>query len=251
MTTTRLLAGAYAALLTLAFGGGLPPIVALCCLAVLPVLGELWLRALVGEAVPAVPRIGLACAAGLVSLPLVAIALHALGVLIGRTSITAGLAVLVTAVAAVALLREHRPPVDDPRLPRTAAAIAVPAVLTLVAGAVAVEAYADLPHPPQPGYTSLALNGWAAGIARPVAVPARGLSVPVRVSSIGEPAAVAPLRVRVGDRVVAAELITVEPGVTRSVQVHVPAPPDGCLHRIEISLGAASTIFYGTGPARC
>jgi hypothetical protein len=35
---------------------------------------------------------------------------------------------------------------------------------------------------------------------------------------------------------------------TGSVAVHVPAPPDDCLHRIEISLGPASTVFYGRGP---
>jgi hypothetical protein len=40
-------------------------------------------------------------------------------------------------------------------------------------------------------------------------------------------------------------------GAIRSVVVHVPAPPDGCLHRIEISLGAASTVFYGRGPTGC
>ena len=36
-----------------------------------------------------------------------------------------------------------------------------------------------------------------------------------------------------------------------SIAVHVPAPPDGCLHRIEISVGAASTVFYGRGPTAC
>ena len=250
MTTIRLLAGAYVGLLALLLGAGrfgMPVVLLVVVLA----LGELWLRALTGEAVPALARIGLASVAGLVSLPFVAIALHAGGVLIRTTSLTAGLAVLVTVLGAVALLRGRRAPVADPRLPRTAAAVALPAALTLVAGAAAVRAYADLPHPPQPGYTSVALNGWAAGIERPVAVPARGLFVPVRVSSIGLPAAVAPLRVRVGDRVVAAKPLTVDPDTTRSVQVYVPAPPDGCLHRIEISLGAASTTFYGHGPARC
>ena len=250
MTTVRLILAGYGGLLLLAYGNGLPWVFPIFCLAVLLALGELWLRALTGEAVPAPARIGLASAAGLMSLPFAAIALHVADVPIHRVSIAAALAVLTTVVGTVVLLREraHRP-VTDPRLTSTAVAIALPVGLTLVAGVAAVRAYAALPHPPQPGYTSVALTGWAARIDRPVTVPARGVYVPLRVSSSGQPAATAPLRVRVGDRLVTTAPLAIRPDTTRSLQVWVPAPPDGCLHRIEISLGAVSTVFYGHGPA--
>ena len=104
-------------------------------------------------------------------------------------------------------------------------------------------------RPPPPGYTSLALNGWATDLTEPVAIPPRGVHVPVRVSSAGRPAVTEPLRVRVGARLVSGRPLAVTPETTRSVDVFVPAPPDGCLHRIEISLGATSTVFYGRGPA--
>ncbi|WP_250032996.1 hypothetical protein [Paractinoplanes maris] len=249
MTTVRLLAGICAALVVLSLGHRLPWLFAIVLLTALLALGELWLRALTGEAMPAIVRIGLATACGLVSLPLVAIGLHVAGVEIRPRAIVAGLGILVTVLGVIVLLRERAAgsPVD-PRLPHTLVAVAVPGLLTLVAGFVALQAYGRLPHPPQPGYTSLALNGWATDIARPVAIPARGVHVPVRVSSAGMPTATQPLRVRVGTRLVSGRPLTVEPDATRSVDVFVPAPPDGCLHRIEISLGATSTVFYGRGP---
>ena len=252
MTTVRLLAATSAGLLALGFGHGVPALFAAVCLAVLVAVGELWLRALTGEAMPPVTRIGLATAAGLVSLPFVTIALHVAGIRIGSSSVTGALAVLVVVLGAVVLLRERSArPVADPRLPRTIAAVAIPALLALVAGFGSLQAYDRLPHPPQPGYTSLALNGWAAGVEGPVAIGARGVHVPVRVSSAGRPAVTEPLRVRVGARLVSGRPLTVRPDTTSSVDVFVPAPPDGCLHRIEISLGATSTVFYGRGPAAC
>ncbi|MFD0520852.1 hypothetical protein [Paractinoplanes durhamensis] len=45
--------------------------------------------------------------------------------------------------------------------------------------------------------------------------------------------------------------MTVVADTSRSFDVHVPAPLTGCLHRIEISVGGASTVFYGRGPAAC
>jgi hypothetical protein len=253
VTTPRLLGLAYLALVVLGLAGGRPWLFPVICLAALLAVGELWLRALTGERVPPVARIGLAAAAGLVSLPLVAFVLHLARVPIAAGPLLAGLATLATGVGAAALLRERsgRPPAD-PRLPGTIVAIAIPAALALVVGGAAALAYVRLPHPPPPGYTSVALNGWAADIDRPVAIPARGLSVPIRVSSAGEPPATAPLRVRVGDRPPGpARPLLIAADTTRSVEVYVPAPPDGCLHRIEISLGAASTVFYGRGPAAC
>jgi hypothetical protein len=97
----------------------------------------------------------------------------------------------------------------------------------------------------------VALNGWAAGIDRPVTIGVRGLRVPIRVSSAGEPAATAQLRVRVGGLLVGRDRpVTIAADTTRSIEVHVPAPRDACLHRVEIILGKASTVFYGRGPHR-
>ncbi len=254
MTIPRLLGFVYLTLAVLAVSSGLPWLFPVLCLAGLPALGELWLRALAGEPPSPVARLGLGIAAGLVSLPLIAVVLHLARVPFGTLPRVAGLAGLASALGAVALLRERsgRPAAADPRLPGTVAAVAVPVVLVLLVGGAAALAYVRLPHPPPPGYTSVALNGWAAGIDRPVDIPARGLSVPIRVSSAGEPSATVPLRVRVGDRPArAARPVAVAADTTRAVEVHVPAPPDGCLHRIEISLGAATTVFYGRGPAPC
>ncbi|GAB2619956.1 hypothetical protein Aab01nite_34170 [Paractinoplanes abujensis] len=252
MTTPRLLAAVYGALLLLALAGRLPWLLVPVCLATLTVLGELWLRALTGEGMPPLHRIGLATAAGLVSLPFVALTLHVCGIAIRARSVAAGLAVLVTLLGLAVLVRERATGATaDPRLPRMIGAVVVPGVLMLAAGFCALEAYDRMPHPPQPGYTSVALTGWAAGIDRPVAIPARGVHVRLRVSSAGLPAATAPLRVRVGQRLVATRPLAVAPDATDAVEVFVPAPPDGCLHRIEISLGPASTVFYGRGPAGC
>ncbi|MBL7253964.1 hypothetical protein [Paractinoplanes lichenicola] len=252
MTTVRLVAAVYAALLLLAFVAGLPWLPAAVCLAALAAIGELWLRALTGEGMPPVHRIGLATAAGLVSLPLVTLTLHVGGIPIGPRSVAIGLAGLVTLLGAVVLVRERATgAAADPRLPRMIGAVVLPASLTLIAGFLALQAYDRLPHPPQPGYMSVALTGWAAEIDRPVAIPAHGLHVRLRVSSAGLPAATAPLRVRVGARLVAGRPLAVAPDATDAVEVFVPAPPDGCLHRIEISLGTTSTVFYGRGPAKC
>jgi hypothetical protein len=250
VTTPRLLAVAYLTMLAPVLGGDIPRAVRLACLAGLFAIGELWLRALVNETIAPLVRFGVAAVAGLVSLPLMAIVLHLLRVPMAERPLAAGLAVVATGLAAVALLRERQVPAD-PRAARTLVAVAIPAGLALVVAVAAVSVYAWLPHPPQPGYTSVALNGWAAAIDRPVHVPARGLAVPIRVSSTGEPTSTAALRVRVGDRTVNARKLRVDADTTRSVDVHVPAPPDGCLHRIEISVGPASTIFYGRGPAKC
>ncbi|MCO8270695.1 hypothetical protein M1L60_08790 [Actinoplanes sp. TRM 88003] len=251
MTTPRILAATYVALAVLAFADGPAWALTPLCLGALVALGELWLRALTGEAMPTVTRIGLAIAAGLVSLPFLAITLHATGILIRPRTVAIGLAVLATVLGVVVLLREraHGAPVDA-RLPRTVAVVAASGALTLAVGFVALSAYDRLPHPPLPGYTSLALNGWAGDLRGPVTIPARGVHVPVRVSSAGLPAATQPLRVRVGARLVSGRPLAVTPDTTRSVDVFVPAPPDNCLHRVEISLGATSTVFYAQGPGR-
>ncbi|HET6481257.1 MAG TPA: hypothetical protein VFG35_14635 [Actinoplanes sp.] len=250
MTTPRLIALAGAALLLLGFGDGQPLAFSAFCLIALLALGELWLRTLTGEAMPPIMRIGLATAAGLVSLPVVAIVLHVSGVPIGPRTVGAGLAALLLVLGTLVLLRElGGRPLADPRLPRMIGAVVIPGLLTLSGGFLALRAYVQLPHPPEPGFTSLALNGWAADINRPVVIPAGGALVPVRVSSTGLPTRTEDLGVRVGERRVAGRALTVERDAVRSVDVLVPPPPDHCLHRIEISLGALSTVFYGRGPA--
>ena len=252
--TTVLLTFAYPTLALLGIGPRLTWLYPALCLAVLVLTGELWLRVLVREPVEPVARLGLATAAGLVTLPLIALLLHVLSVRIEGRSLATGLAAMVTVLGACAIVRDRTMPAaaPDPRPARTLAAAAVPVVLALAIGGSAVLAYQRLPHPPEPGYTSLALNGWAAEIRRPVTFPARGLEVPIRVSSAGRPPSTVPMRVQVGDRVFgAAEPVAIGADATRSVEVHVPAPPDGCLHLIKISLGEASTVFYGRGPAAC
>lgn len=287
--TTALLAVAYPVIAVLGLGPRLTWLYPALCLAVLILTGELWLRALVREPVEPVARLGLATAAGLVTLPLIAMLLHVSSVRIEGRALAAGLAAVVTLLGAYAIVRERKDPIAAAPDPRPALAVAVPLGLALVIGGSAVLTYQRLPHPPEPGYTSVALNGWAAEIRRPVAFPARGLAVPIRVSSAGLPPSTVPLRVQVGDRVLGAaglpgsvpprgagsraligrgvlpgaagpggggvlgsgEPVAIAADATRSVAVFVPAPPDGCLHLIRISLGAASTVFYGHGPAAC
>ncbi|MFI5893628.1 hypothetical protein ACIA5D_26330 [Actinoplanes sp. NPDC051513] len=216
--------------------------------------GELWLRALIRSTLPPLFRLGLGGTAGLISLPLVALALHLAGVPIRALPLTAGLAALTAGLGGVALVRERSgAAVADPRFARTLAAVAIPGVVALVVGFAATFAYVRMPHPPQPGFTSVALGGWAADISRPVTIPARGLDVPIRISTAGRPSAVETLAVRVGDLPAGPPLrVAIAADSTRAVQVHVPAPPKGCAQRVEITLGAASTAFYararGVGP---
>jgi hypothetical protein len=251
MTTPRLLGVAGLALCTLTFAWTwlLSPLL----LVALIVIGELWVRALTRETLPAAARIGLGVTTALISLPLVALVLHLAGVPIRSPSLTAGLAVLTAGLGGVALLRERSGrPVADPRFARTLAAVAVSGAVALVVGGTATFAYVRMPHPPPPGFTSVALGGWAAGIDHPVAIPARGLRVPLRVSSAGEPETIAPLAVLVGDRPAGAPRpLRIAADATSAIEVLIPAPPDGCLHRIQISVGTASTVFYGRGPAAC
>lgn len=136
----------------------------------------------------------------------------------------------------------------EPGYARTAAIVGVPVLLAVAVGAVAVRGYLKAPRPAEPGYLSVALSGWAAAINRPVTVPARGLSVPVRVASAGLADTTIRLRLRVGGQVVASDPLTVAADTVRSLIVHIPAlPPDGCLRAIDISVGAISTGFYARG----
>jgi len=230
----------------------LPGALPLTALIALLAVGELWLRALALELEPPAGRIGLAVVCGLTSLPVIALGLHLTGVPIRARSLAAGLAVLALLLGAAALPRERSGrPGADPSL-RTLGALALPAVVALVVGGAAVFAYARLPHPPQPGYTSVALGSWAADIDAPVSIPYGGVQVPIRVSSAGQPAAVAPLSVIVDAlRIAPPRPVPIAADTTSSVEVHVPTPPNGCPHRIEISLGRSSVVFYGRGPAPC
>lgn len=67
----------------------------------------------------------------------------------------------------------------------------------------------------------------------------------------GEPGSALPLE-GAGDGVLAAgDSVAIEADAVRSFEVHVPAPPDGCLHLIKITLGEISMVFYGRGPTAC
>jgi hypothetical protein len=247
--TVQLLAATYPILAVLALAPAVPVLSPVLCLAAVLVTGELWLRALVREPLMPAARLGLAVATGLVSLPFVALVLHVLGLRIEGRWLAAGLGVLVSALGAFAAKRESAAPQRGNDRPiRALVAVAVPALSAILIGGTATVVYQRLPHPAEPGYTSLALSGWAAGITRPVAFPAGGLEVPLEVSSAGQPPAVRSLLVRVGGRPAGPGVPVTIAGGTRSVRVHVPAPADGCLHAIRISLGPASTVFYGRGP---
>ncbi|WP_433791491.1 hypothetical protein [Actinoplanes sp. CA-252034] len=108
---------------------------------------------------------------------------------------------------------------------RTTVAVAVPLVLAAGVGGPAVHTYLTVPHPPEPGYLSVALNGWAAAIDSPVTVPARGLVVPVRVTSAGLADTTSLLQLRIGGQVVASRPMSVAADSVRSLTVYVPALP--------------------------
>ena len=267
MRTAHLLAVVCPILAVLAFAPAVPVLSPALCLVALLAIGELAVRALVREPLSAGARLGLAIAAGLISLPLMALILHVLGVRIEGRWLAAGLAVLTAGLGAGTWKQSPSPAtpphpvhwvggVEQPgtttspgsSTPRTLLAVGVPAVLAILIGGTATVVYQRLPHPAEPGYTSVALGGWAAGIARPVAFPAAGLEVPLEVSSAGEQPILAHVLVRVGGRVTGPGVPVPIADGTRPIQVHVPAPPDGCLHAIRISIGPASTVFYGRGP---
>ncbi|MEV6299022.1 hypothetical protein AB0M02_06415 [Actinoplanes sp. NPDC051861] len=243
------------------------------CMITLLAIGELWWRALagpgpLGEAGVPVTRIGFAAVAGLATLPLVALALHAAAAPVRPLPLVVGGAIVATVLGLVALLRERltgpRPglpaqrvgsaaaPVPDPAGSggvRTAVAVTVPAVLVLAIGGVAVRAHLGSPRPTQPGYLSVALNGWAAAIDSPVTVPARGLSVPVRVTSSGLGTMTELLSLRIGGRVITSRPVTVAADTVQAMAVRVPAmPADGCLRAVSISVGPTSAGFYARGP---
>ncbi|MFC7527399.1 hypothetical protein [Actinoplanes sp. GCM10030250] len=236
------------------------------CMIALLAVGELWLRALSGPPVLPGPllergipiaRLGFAAVAGLATLPLVALGLHAAGAPVRLLPLTLGGAVTVTMLGAAAFFRARlRLPAQDDGdsgglsgHARTAVAVTVPAVLVLAVGGVAVRAYLASPRPAEPGYLSVALNGWAAQIDRPVTVPARGLIVPVRVTSAGIDTTRTRLSLRIGGLVVATRPVTVAADTVQSMSVRVPAlPADGCLHAVSISVGTTSTGFYARGP---
>lgn len=268
MKPAHLLAIVLPALAVLAFAPPVPVLSPLLCLAAVAGIGALWPAALVREPLTPVARLGLSLVAGLISLPLIALALHVIGVRIGGRGLAGGLALLAMELGGYVIVAKPRivesradaphpghwvGSVEQPGTTRTrrlstTAAVGVPALLALVIGGAGTVVYQRLPHPAEPGYTSLALAGWAAAIDRPVAIPMGGLQVPLEVSSAGEPPRTAALQVRIGGRAAApGRPVAITPG-TRALRVHIPAPTDGCLRPIRISLGAASTIFYGRGP---
>ncbi|BAL91863.1 hypothetical protein AMIS_66430 [Actinoplanes missouriensis 431] len=280
MTTIRLALLAAAGLAMTLAGSGRVAVAAPFCLVALLTTGELLLRALPGPPVPEAPgvpgaagvpgaRLALAALAGLVTLPLVALVLHAIGTPVRSVPLVAGIAVAATLATAGALLRERwtaraaATAGDDAAGDGVAVAagrrswvgdgvaVAVPVLLAVVIGGVATRVYVASPRPEQPGYLSVALNGWAAGISAPVTVPVRGLAVPIRVTSAGLATVTIPLRLRVGGRLITARPVTVGADTVRSLTVNLPAlPPDGCLRAVSISVGSTSTGFYARGPVR-
>jgi hypothetical protein len=262
--TAHLLAAVLPILAVLAFAPAVPVLSPVLCLVAVMAVGTLWIRALIREPLTPVARLGLSVVAGLISLPMTALVLYVVGVRIEGRGLALGLAIVAVALGVYVIVarpsivgsphpghwvgpEEHAGTTKTRRL-STTAAVGVPALLALVIGGTATVVYQRLPHPAEPGYTSLALAGWAAGIAWPVAIPPAGLEVPLEVSSAGEPGQTAALQVRIGRRPAGpATPVAISPG-TRPLRVHVPAPADGCLHPIRISLGTASTVFYGRGP---
>ncbi|AEV87788.1 hypothetical protein ACWT_6775 [Actinoplanes sp. SE50] len=280
----RPLVTAYASLSILLPAAGLPwPVLLPACLLALLAIGELWVFALAGRpaeaGIPAV-RAGLAVLTGLLTLPAVALLLHPLRAPVSPVPLIAGAALLATVLGVAGLLRLYysrrwddeddevgvpvqrvageagdRPGARIPGTLRTAAAIVLPIALSLLVGGVAIRAVERGSHPALPGYLTVALGGWAAGLTHPVAVPARGLAVPVRITSSGLPTSTAWLRLRVGAAVVATRQVTVGSGKVYALSVRVPAlPPDGCLRPVGISVGGTGTVFYArsatTVPAR-
>jgi hypothetical protein len=239
-----------------------------------------------GTGIPVV-RGGLAAVAGLITWPLIALLLHAAGQPVRPVPLVIGCAALVTVLGAAAVVRDRRrtmrpkaarsglpaqrrhaatalPAPDERsggdlsdgdvisqpprRYVRTTAAVTIPVVLAVGVGGVTVRGYLNASRPAEPGYLSIALNGWAAAIDRPVTVPARGLVVPVRVTSAGLGTTTRLLRLRVGGQIVASRPMTVSADSVRSLTVYVPAlPADGCLRPVDISVGDTSTGFYARG----
>ncbi|BBH64016.1 hypothetical protein ACTI_07010 [Actinoplanes sp. OR16] len=316
MRTIRLTLLTCAALAGVLLAAGRPWYAVPLCLFALLALGELSLRALPGippeQGLPAA-RIGMAAIAGLVTLPLVALSLHACGLPVRTTPLVIGETAVALVASAATFFRERRVPATDPHqadphhadpgtthrggLPsqrsarstnpssaspasaspasaspyaeisretghdsagegprrggfwRTGVAVLIPVIVALGVGGMAARIYEAAPRPSEPGYLSVALGGWAAGIEAPVTVPGRGLAVPVRVTSSGIGDVTTTVRLRVGGRVVAAKRVTVAADTVRSFTVRVPAvPQDGCLHPVNISVGRMSAGFYARGP---
>jgi hypothetical protein len=238
--TAHLYGAALLSLAVLATAPAVPVLSPLLCLAALMLTGELAVRVLVREPLTAPAHLGLVPVAGLISLPALALALHTLGVPIGGRGLAAGLAVL----GGVLSLGAHRRVRSSTGTRATIVAVVVPAGLALLIGGAATVAYQRLPHPAEPGFTSLALAGWAAAIDRPVTIPAAGLDVPVEVGGAGERPSRLALSVEIGARPTGPARPVTITGGTQPIRVHVPAPPAGCLYPVRISLGPASTVFY-------
>ncbi|WP_045742839.1 hypothetical protein [Actinoplanes rectilineatus] len=277
MTTLRLLLLGGTALAALIPATGRPWAALPLTAVALGALGELWLRALPGAPGPSpfpAVRAGLAALTGLVTVPLIALLLHASGLPVRAVALVLGAAVLTVLLGVFVLVRERvtvlplpgapvglpaqrRPhPVDRPAstapdrriLPgpvRTGLAVTLPVVLALGVAVVALRALRTGPRPAEPGYLSVALKGWASRVGHPLIVPAGGLRVPVLVTSAGLPVTTAMVRLRVGGVVVAAQPVTFGADTVRTLDIRVPElPADGCLRPVSVSVGTSSAGFY-------
>jgi hypothetical protein len=125
-----------------------------------------------------------------------------------------------------------------------------------IVGGGAVAAYARLPHPQPPGYTSLALQ---ADVRGPLTVPATGADLPVRVERRDRRPATYRLTVELGGHPVgAASTVDVAATATRTAVVRVPGPPDGCLYRavarlhpVEPAGRDLTAVIYVRGTGSC
>ncbi|GIF07574.1 hypothetical protein [Actinoplanes siamensis] len=278
----RPLVTAYASLPVLLPAAGLPwPALLPACLLAFLAIGELWIRAVTGrsaEVGPPAVRAGLVVLAGLLTLPAVALLLHPFGAPVAPVPLIAASALLATVLAVAGLLRlrlrrrDGDAGLDDGAgvpaqrrndeireqtgsrtryAARTAVAVLAPIVLGVAVGGIAIRAVESGSRPVLPGYLTVALNGWAAGITHPVAVPSHGLTVQVRVTNSGLPTSTQWLRLRIGGTVVASRQVTVASGRVYALNVLVPAlPADGCLRPVGISVGTASTVFYAKAAAK-
>ncbi len=227
--------------------------------------GAFWVTVLTGPAAGTddrfpLSRLGLQVLVGLLTLPAVALLLHVAGVRIGRNPVL--LALLAVCAVGGTLAEVRGPRRDAPGRPVGVwVGAGIASVLAIGVGVAAVTWYDRLPRPAPPGYTSVALAGWAAKVTGPVSVPAQGLDVPLRIERRDSRPGDFQLTVDVGDRPAGPAVPVARLGAAgRDVTVRVPPPPDGCLYRVVLRLrpvdpGAAdpelSTTLYARGAGPC
>jgi hypothetical protein len=226
--------------------------------------GAFWVTTLTGPAARTdlgfpLSRLGLQILVGLLALPAVALLLHVAGVRISRNPVLLALLAVCALGGVLAEVRGRRREVSNRPFGAWVAA-GVTALVATGVGVAAVTWYDRLPRPASRGYTSVALAGWAAKVTGPVTVPAQGLDVPLRIERRDSRPGDFQVTLEMGDRPAGATVRVAGLGAAgRDVTVRVPAPPDGCLHRVVLRLqplggtGAPelSTTLYARGAGPC